>query len=126
MYALAASHAPDLHHIAVHASRFLLSIEFSRITDEMASSMGPIYLLRLYTLLTGRTREFKRLLISAPKPHEPLPQCDSKILREAWTLATAFLICSTSFVYFYGVIEYGNVLAAFGPTHWYALGMFYT
>ncbi|KLO17657.1 hypothetical protein SCHPADRAFT_886817 [Schizopora paradoxa] len=92
VYIFAASHAPDLQHIAVYASRFLLSLDFCRITDEMATSIGAIYLLRLYTLLTGRTREFKRLLIPPPQPHEPLPQCDAKILREAWTLVTTFLV----------------------------------
>lgn len=33
-------------------------------------------------------------------------------------LATAFLISSTAFVYFYSVTQYGNVLAAFEPAHW--------
>ncbi|KLO19893.1 hypothetical protein SCHPADRAFT_935016 [Schizopora paradoxa] len=89
---LAASHAPDLHHIAVHASRFLLSIKFSRITDEIAAFMGPTYLLRLCQLLTGRTQEFKRLLLPTPQLHKPVPQCDTRVLREAWTLVTAFLM----------------------------------
>ncbi|KLO19882.1 hypothetical protein SCHPADRAFT_45304 [Schizopora paradoxa] len=92
VYTLAASHAPDLHHVAVYASRFLLPLRFSRITDEIAASMGAVYLLRLSQLLVGRTQEFKRLLLPTPQLHKPLPHCDTRVLREAWTLVTAFLM----------------------------------
>jgi len=92
VYTLAASYAPDLHHVAVYASHFLLSMKFSLITDEMATLMGPMYLLRLYTLLSGRTREFKRLLLANPHLHESLPQCDTRGLRKVWILATGYLI----------------------------------
>ncbi|KLO19879.1 hypothetical protein SCHPADRAFT_898449 [Schizopora paradoxa] len=92
VYALAAAHAPDLHHIAVYSSRFLLPLEFARITDEIAVAMGSVYLFRLSQLLVRRTQQFKRLLLPPPQLHEPSSHCDTRVLREAWTLMTAFLM----------------------------------
>ncbi|KLO19878.1 hypothetical protein SCHPADRAFT_935007 [Schizopora paradoxa] len=92
VYALAASHAPDLHHVAVFASSFLHSLDLSRVTDETARVMGSIYYLRLTQLLLGRTQAFKRLLLPAPRMHKPSPQCNTRVLREAWTLMTSFLM----------------------------------
>ncbi|KLO19881.1 hypothetical protein SCHPADRAFT_44688 [Schizopora paradoxa] len=92
VYTLAASNAPDLHHIAVYASRFLLSLVISQIADDTCRSMGSVYLLRLCQLLVGRTQEFKRILLPTPRLHNPVPHCDTRSLREAWTLVSAFLM----------------------------------
>ncbi len=56
VYALAASHAPYLHPLAMHASSFLLSLEFSQISEQIAVTIGSVYLLQLYKLLSERTR----------------------------------------------------------------------
>ncbi len=92
VYALAASHAPNLHHLATYASSFLLSVEFPKITDEKVVTMGPIYLRQLYMLLSERTREFKQLLLPLPQFHAPTQQCDTKALKEAWRVAIADLV----------------------------------
>jgi len=92
VYVLAASHAPDLHHLATHASSFLLSVEFPKITDEKVVIMGPIYLRQLYMLLSERTREFKQLLLPLPQFHAPTQQCDTKALKEAWRAAIGDLV----------------------------------
>jgi len=96
VYTLAACHAPDLHHLAVYASHFLLSLEFSQITDEMAVAMGVIYLRRLYALLSDRSREFKRLLVAPPQLHITVQQCNNNALLEVWRVATAYLVWSAS------------------------------
>lgn len=96
VYTLAASHAPDLDHLAVHASQFLLSLEFAQITDIMAKTMGSSYLRRLYVLQTERTREFKRLLVAPPQLHVQAEQCDCKALQNAWRIATAHLVWAAS------------------------------
>ncbi len=96
VYSLAASHAPYLHHLAMYASSFLLTLEFSEITEEMAAKIGSIYLLRLYRFLSERTREFKRILHSPPEFHVPDQHCNTKSLEKAWRLAIAYLLCSAA------------------------------
>jgi len=96
VYALAASHAPHLHPLAMYASSFLHSLDFSEISEERATAMGSIYLRRLYTLLSERTREFKQLLLSAPKLHVPDQQCDTQSFQKAMGLAFAYLMWSAA------------------------------
>jgi len=45
VYALATSHAPYLRPLAMHASSFLLSMEFSQISEQIAVTIGSVYLL---------------------------------------------------------------------------------
>jgi hypothetical protein len=64
----------------------------SRLTTENIQ-IGPVYLKRLFFLHLGRTEALKRLLLSPPEAHDPVPQCsllDQKTLTRAWSLATAY------------------------------------
>lgn len=94
VYANAAAHAPGLHPLAVFASQFLLSLSLSTVTEEIACTMGPVYLRRLFSLHLERVQEFKQLMLGLPQPHGPEPPCndtEGRALREAWALATAYL-----------------------------------
>jgi len=99
VYIIAASNAPDLHAVAAYASQFLLSLDLSAITEEVAVEMGPLYLRKLFLLHLKRTKEFKWLIVGLPRPHRSLPHCDDingKALKEAWTFATALLLSSSA------------------------------
>jgi hypothetical protein len=92
VYALAAQ--LELHHVAVAASRFVLSISLSSVTEELACQMGPTYLRLLFFLHLGRTEALKRHLLTPPDTHEPNETCtaaEQKKLIRAWALATAYL-----------------------------------
>ena len=92
IYALAAS--LDLEELAVPTSSHLLSFRLSNLTDELASSIGPIYLNRLVKLHIFRTEELKAMLLIPPYPHPEIPTCDfgeQRRLSRAWTLAAAYL-----------------------------------
>jgi len=97
VYTIAASNAPDLHALAVYASQFLLSLDLSTISDEVAVEMGPSYLRRLFVLHMERVHVFKQLVIVLPRPHRSSPHCDDTdgvSLKEAWAYATAYLLWS--------------------------------
>ncbi|KLO19883.1 hypothetical protein SCHPADRAFT_45125 [Schizopora paradoxa] len=94
VYTFAASHAPDLHALAVYASEFLLSLNLASVTDEMANAMDATYLRRLFSLHIERVQGFKRLIVSHPQPHGPQPHCsdtDGRALKEAWAFGMAYL-----------------------------------
>jgi len=94
VYTIAASNAPDMHAVAVYASQFLLSLDLSIITDEMADEMGPLYVQKLFSLHLERVQEFKRLIVRLPRPHRSSPHCkdtNGVALREAWAYASAYL-----------------------------------
>jgi len=97
VYTIAASNAPDLHALAVYASQFLLSLDLSTISDEVAVEMGPSYLRRLFVLHMERVHVLKRLVVVLPRPHRSSPHCDDTdgvALKEAWAYATAYLLWS--------------------------------
>ncbi|KAI9066566.1 hypothetical protein FKP32DRAFT_354827 [Trametes sanguinea] len=89
-YALAGQH--QLEDIAVTVSGHLLSFDLSRITDDLATKMGPVYLKRLFLLHQSRLMALKQLLLKPPANHPTTPGCNpsehSKLTR-AWALATA-------------------------------------
>jgi hypothetical protein len=92
LYALAASF--DIYDLAVATSSHLLSFPLSSITDELAATIGPIYLKKLFFLHFGRADALKRVLLPPPHPHAPTPTCDfieQKKLTRAWALASAYL-----------------------------------
>jgi len=92
LYALAASF--DLYELAVSTSPHLLSFPLSSLTDEMAKSIGPVYLKRLFFLHFGRIDALKRVLLPPPLPHPPTQWCDfadQKKVTRAWALASAYL-----------------------------------
>lgn len=92
LYAVASEN--DLLELATAISSHLLSFNLSSLTDEIATKIGPVYLKRLFFLHLGRNDALKRLLLSPPSLHGPLPGCDfteQKKLTRAWALATAYL-----------------------------------
>ncbi|RDX50103.1 hypothetical protein OH76DRAFT_1482592 [Lentinus brumalis] len=91
-FALAASHG--LEDIAVIASGHLLSFDMSRLTDELVTKIGPVYLKRLILLHQDRMTALRHILLQAPRTHSPMPGCrDSQqgLLIREWALATAQL-----------------------------------
>jgi len=101
VYAIASSHRPVLHHLAAHASQFLLSLDLFSITDEAASHIDPIYLQKLFVLHSDRVQEFKRLMSVHPPPHSlncptKCAEVEGEGLAKSWALACAFLTwCAT-------------------------------
>lgn len=96
LYAVASEN--DLLELAVAISPHLLSYNLSNLTDELAVTIGPIYLKRLFFLHLGRNDALKRLLLSPPLLHGPTSDCDfaqQKKLTRAWALATAYLAWDT-------------------------------
>ncbi|KAJ6502913.1 hypothetical protein C8R47DRAFT_1107177 [Mycena vitilis] len=92
LYALAAHH--DIFELAVPTSSHLLGFPLSRVSDEVAQRMGPVYLKRLIFLQLGRAEALKRVLGPLPDQHRPTPACDissQKQLSRVWALATAGL-----------------------------------
>jgi hypothetical protein len=92
VYVLAAQH--DLHELAVYTSSYLLSFTLANLSDDVARTIGPIYLKRLFFLHLGRADALKRLLLPPPYPHAPTGTCDfvaQKRLTRAWALASTSL-----------------------------------
>ncbi|KIK62762.1 hypothetical protein GYMLUDRAFT_260018 [Collybiopsis luxurians FD-317 M1] len=92
VYTLAASH--DLLELATSTSPHLLSFDLSKLDDQMAEAMGPIYLRKLFFLHVGRCDALKRLLLQPPQPHAPIPTCtpeQQNSLTRARALASARL-----------------------------------
>ena len=92
IYALAASF--ELEELAVPTSSHLLSLRLTNLTDEVASSIGPVYLNRLVKLHVFRVEELKAILLTPPYPHPEMPTCDfveQRRLTRAWGLAAASL-----------------------------------
>ncbi|KAH9858396.1 hypothetical protein C2E23DRAFT_860 [Lenzites betulinus] len=93
-YALAGKY--ELEELAVTVSGHLLSFDLSRVTDELATKMGPVYLKRLFLLHQTRTYALKHILLSPPAPHPaPVPGCSAAAqaqLTRAWALATTQLV----------------------------------
>ncbi|OCH91250.1 hypothetical protein OBBRIDRAFT_887141 [Obba rivulosa] len=92
-YSLAAAH--NLETLAVAISPHLLAFHLSELSEELASAIGPRYLLRLFRLHETRMAALKRLLLQPPSPHEPNSSCgvggQGKLTR-GWAFATAQLV----------------------------------
>ncbi|KAI8993835.1 hypothetical protein BD414DRAFT_534930 [Trametes punicea] len=92
-YALAGRH--QLEDLAVTISGHLLSFDLSRITDDLATKMGPVYLKRLFFLHQTRLQALKEILLKPPATHPATPGCnptEQGKLTRAWALATAQLV----------------------------------
>lgn len=89
-YALAARHNMDS--LAVACSSRLLSLPLDRLSDQTASSIGPVYLKRLFLLHQQRRQTLSEILFYQMRPHPPTSVCDcsdqQKVSR-AWMLAAA-------------------------------------
>ncbi|EMD39915.1 hypothetical protein CERSUDRAFT_63441 [Gelatoporia subvermispora B] len=92
-YALAAAH--DLEPLAVAISPHLLAFHLSALSEELASALGPKYLLRLFHLHGQRMDALKHLLLQLPTPHEPTAVCgveEQGKLTRGWAFAAAQLV----------------------------------
>ncbi|PIL34106.1 hypothetical protein GSI_03817 [Ganoderma sinense ZZ0214-1] len=92
-YALAAHH--DLEDLAVAASGHLLSYDTSRLTDDLAARIGPVYLKRLFLLHSSRLSALRNIILKPPETHPATPGCadgEQDELLRAWALAAAGLV----------------------------------
>lgn len=73
VYTVAAEN--DLFDLACEASKQLLSLRISSLTNEIVLRLGPMYLCMLCNLLTERSYVLRRLVIQPPKQHRPTDTC---------------------------------------------------
>lgn len=93
LYALAAEH--DLYELARPASTHLIGRRLVDIPEAAVVQMGPLYLKQILALKQGRLSALKALLAEPPDAHPYTATCDEskqQNLRNAWTLASAYLI----------------------------------
>ncbi|KAM5543291.1 hypothetical protein V8D89_003165 [Ganoderma adspersum] len=93
-YAVAGKYG--LEDAAVAISGHLLAYNVSRISDELAIKMGPVYLRRLMNLHVNRAEALKSIVLTPPQTHPPNLMCaDSETsqarLSRAWAFAAAQL-----------------------------------
>ncbi|KAL1942504.1 hypothetical protein VTO73DRAFT_6106 [Trametes versicolor] len=92
-YALAGKY--ELEELAVTVSGHLLSYDLSRVTDALATKMGPVYLKRLFLLHQTRMHALKQILLTPPAAHPTTPSCspaERGQLTRAWALASAQIV----------------------------------
>lgn len=93
LYALAGKHA--IEPLAVDVSSHLLGLNLSEITDELATTMGSVYLKRLFFMHKGRVERLKSLLAKPPSLHvDKAADCDfekQSALRRKWALLVTSL-----------------------------------
>ncbi|KAL0563600.1 hypothetical protein V5O48_018464, partial [Marasmius crinis-equi] len=93
LYTLASKY--DLFGLARATSPYLLSLPLENITNAVAESIGPLYLLRLFSLQRNLLAALKHVLARKPLLHPSTPSCDAlgqESVAKAWTLASAYLI----------------------------------
>ncbi|KAK7692358.1 hypothetical protein QCA50_003983 [Cerrena zonata] len=86
VYCVAAEN--DLFELACEASKYLLHMSMSSVTDVIALRLGHLYLRMLFDLLSERTRILQRLVIQPPPQHPPTALCGSdeyRGLQSAWS-----------------------------------------
>ena len=83
----------DLEALAVDVSRNLLSLPLQSITEEIARTIGPSYLRRLFFLHLGRIDRLKQLMLQVPEAHGQNKDCydsEQRLLQLEWrSLAVA-------------------------------------
>jgi hypothetical protein len=83
----------DLEHLAIDVSRNLLDLPLHQITEEVALTIGPTYLRRLFFLHLGRIDRLKRLMFQVPEAHGQNKDCydsEQRLLQLEWrSLAVA-------------------------------------
>ncbi|TBU41690.1 hypothetical protein BD309DRAFT_254487 [Dichomitus squalens] len=108
LYHLILSHAPHrpvetyalaghygLEDLAITISSHLLSYDTSRLTDDIVTKMGPVYLKRLFLLHQSRLHALRDILLQPPASHPATPGCaddERAKLTRAWALATARMV----------------------------------
>ncbi|THG98538.1 hypothetical protein EW026_g3658 [Hermanssonia centrifuga] len=87
IYAIAAENR--LEELAVAVSPFLLSFQFSSLTDEMAIRLGALYMKRLWTLQHNRLAVLRQLILALPYMHpvDAESSCDQGVVIKAWAQA---------------------------------------
>jgi len=83
----------DLEHLAIDVSRNLLNLQLQAITEEVALTIGPSYLRRLFFLHLGRVDRLKQLMFQVPEAHGQNKDCydsEQRLLQLEWrSLAVA-------------------------------------
>lgn len=83
----------DLEHLAIDVSRNLLNLPLQNITEEIALTIGPVYLRRLFFMHLGRIDRLKRLMFQVPEAHGQNKDCydsEQRLLQLEWrSLAVA-------------------------------------
>lgn len=83
----------DLEHLAIDVSRNLLNVPLQNITEQVALTIGPTYLRRLFWLHLGRIDRLKRLMFQVPEAHGQNKDCydsEQRLLQLEWrSLAVA-------------------------------------
>jgi len=107
LYDLLLSHAPlhpirvytlaghfNMEELAVKASGHLLSYDLSGLSDDVAKSMGAVYLRRLMSLHHDLKETLKATILQPPRLHPVIGSCDfneQKKLSRAWALTASYL-----------------------------------
>jgi len=73
----------NLEHLAIDVSRNLLTLPLPDITEEVAVTIGPTYLRRLFFLHLGRVYRLKQLMFQPPEAHGQNKDCYDS---EQWLL----------------------------------------
>jgi hypothetical protein len=92
VYALAARY--DIFDVAETTSSHLLSHSLEKISDEMATRMGAVYLKRLLCLHVSRFIALKNIILVPPFPHPPTTACgfeNQRKLTRAWAMVASYL-----------------------------------
>jgi hypothetical protein len=94
LYTLAGQHSIDS--LAVGVSSHLLGLDLSEITDQMATTMGSVYLKRLFFMHKGRLARLKNVLARPPSLHDSklAKVCDiatRAAVRNRWTVLVTSL-----------------------------------
>lgn len=94
LYTIPAKHS--IERLAVDISSHLLGLDLSKVTDELANTMGSSYLRRLFFMYQGRMERLKKILIKPPSFHENVvEECNPKtraLLRRQWALMATSLV----------------------------------
>ncbi|GJE88532.1 hypothetical protein PsYK624_046150 [Phanerochaete sordida] len=92
VFAIAAEN--NLEPLAIRASPYLLTFDFSSLADELARRIGCSYLLRLHLLCHSRMVFLRGLLLDQHEAHSPTSECSPKeqrIFEGAWATTIASL-----------------------------------
>lgn len=95
LFTLAASHHIEV--LAVSVSSHLLGLDLSKVSDDIASTMGASYLRRLFFMHQGRLERLKKILLKPPSFHDDAvsEDCESNTrasLKRKWALMITTLV----------------------------------
>ena len=88
----------NMEELAVRASSYLVSYDLFELSDDMAVSMGAVYLHRLMCLHYNLKESLKATLLQPPRLHPPIGACDAieqNRLSRAWALTASYVAWSS-------------------------------